>query len=359
MEELLCVGCGIKLQCEDESKEGYVNPNAFTRSFILCKRCYQLKHYGKFVESKQLKNTIHLLKESARTDDLIVLVADVALTYTPLIKVLKELNSYENVVLICNRYDLYKEFIKKEKALLFLKNQAKKDKINFKEIFIIDDDVNEIFDYLDYHSNNKNIYLVGLENAGKTTLVNRILKDVAKEDKNFLVNSKYPGTTIDLIKIPLTEDTYLIDSPGIHSKGNILSYVEFDFIKKLQGDNKIKSSIFQLNCHQSLLISNILRFDYIKGEKQSIVFYGSNMLDILRCKLEKANDTFKNRMKDLDLKTKNVKNITDLTKKTINIEEDVKHDIVIEGLGFFSVKKGVYTIYTFKDVNIFIRKSMI
>ena len=60
-EKLLCIGCGIQLQSEDESKEGYVNPNALTRSFILCKRCYQLKHYGKFSQSNQLKNTIDLL----------------------------------------------------------------------------------------------------------------------------------------------------------------------------------------------------------------------------------------------------------------------------------------------------------
>ena len=359
MEELYCIGCGIKLQCDDESKEGYVNPNALTRSFVLCKRCYQLKHYGKFVESKQLKNTIDLLKNSAKKNDLVILVCDVALVYTPLIKVLKELNNYVNVILIANRYDLYKDYIKKDKALAFLKKETKKAKINFKEIFIIDDNIDEIFDYIDANSINNNAYLVGLENAGKTTLVNNILKTVANETSNFLINSKYPGTTIDLIKIPLDDNNYLIDSPGIHSNGNLLSHVEPTFIKKLQGDNKNKPIIFQLNNLQSLLISNIIRFDYLKGDKQSIVFYGSSMLDIMRCKLEKANDTFNHRMKDLSLKSEKVKNIKDLVKQTITIDDDLKHDIVIEGIGFFAVKKGTYTIYTFKGVNVFTRISMI
>ena len=110
MEELKCIGCGITLQCEDESKEGYVNPSAFNREFILCKRCYQLKHYGKFVKSDEVKNTIQLLHASANKNDLILLICDVALVYTPLIKVLKEINSYNNVVLIANRYDLYKDY---------------------------------------------------------------------------------------------------------------------------------------------------------------------------------------------------------------------------------------------------------
>lgn len=359
MDELYCIGCGIKLQCEDESKDGYVNPSAFNREFILCKRCYQLKHYGKFVESKSVKNTINLLHKSANKDDLIILICDVALVYTPLIKVLKEMNSFKNVIMVCNRYDLYKDYINIDKAYAFIKREIKANKLNIKDVFIIDDNINEIFDYIDNNSINKNAYLLGLENAGKTTFINKILKEVANEESNFLTNSKYPGTTVDLIKIPLTDSHYLIDSPGVHSKGNLLSYVELDFIKKLQGDNKIKPIVFQLNPYQSLLISNIIKFDYLKGEKQGIVFYGSSQLEITRSKFENSISSFNNKIKDLHLKTKNVTKHSDLVKNVININEDGKFDIVIEGLGFFAVKKGSYVINTLKGVNVFVRKAMI
>ena len=149
MEELKCIGCGITLQCEDESKEGYVNPSAFNREFILCKRCYQLKHYGKFTTSKEVKNSITLIHGSANKDDLIVLIVDVSLVYTPLIKVLKELNSFKNVMVVANRFDLYKDLVNKEKTMKFLKNQFKKAGINVSKIFIVDDNIDEIFDYID------------------------------------------------------------------------------------------------------------------------------------------------------------------------------------------------------------------
>ena len=358
-EELLCIGCGIKLQCEDESKEGYVHPNAFSRSFILCKRCFQLKHYGKFTTSVEVKNTIDKLHSSAKKNDLIILICDIALVYTPLIKTLKELNSFNNVIMVCNRYDLYKDYIKKEKALTFLNKEIKNSKINIKKVFIVDDNIEEIFDYIDENSINNNAYLVGLENAGKTTFVNNILKKIANEDKNFLTNSKYPGTTVDLIKIELDDSHYLIDSPGIKSKGNLLNYVEKEFIKYLYGDEKIKPIIFQLNPFQSLLVSNIIKFDYLAEQRNSVVFYGSSMLNISRCKYEKSNETFKNRMADLKLKSNKVHSIEDLQKQTFTITGEDKMDIVIEGLGFFSVKKGTYNIHTFKGVNVFIRKSMI
>ena len=359
MEELKCIGCGITLQCEDENKEGYVNPSAFSRSFILCKRCYQLKHYGKFVESKEVKNTIKLLHSNANKNDLIILICDIALVYTPLIKVLKELNFYDNVILLANRFDLYKDLISKEKAYLFLKDQEKKASMKVNKIFIVDDNIEEIFTYIDENTINNSAYLVGLENAGKTTFINKVLKHVANEDKNFLTNSKYPGTTVDLIKIPLDDTHYIIDSPGIKSKGNILHYVEKDFIIKLQNDNKVKPIIFQLNPDQSLLVSNILKFDFVSGEKQSIVFYVSTMLEVLRCKLSNSNSTFKNRMKDLKVKSSNVKDVKDLVKTTITNKSDKKMDIVIEGLGVFTVKKGTFNVFTLKGVSVTSRNSMI
>ena len=34
MDELLCIGCGVKLQTDDETKEGFVDKNAFGAIFI-------------------------------------------------------------------------------------------------------------------------------------------------------------------------------------------------------------------------------------------------------------------------------------------------------------------------------------
>lgn len=359
MEELYCIGCGIKLQDEDENKEGYVNKNALKRDFILCKRCYQLKHYGKFIKSNEVKNSITLLHENATKDDLIVLICDVALALTPLNKTLLELNSYKNVIMVANRYDLYKDYLSLDKCHNFLIKNAKENKINFKDIFIINDNIEEIFDYLDNNSINKNIYLIGLENAGKTTFLNKILEKVAHEKTNLLTNSKYPGTTIDLIKINLTDNTYLIDTPGLRSKGNYLNHLSLDFIKKFVSNYKIKASAYQLNENQSLIISNIIKFDFISGEKQTIIFYGPNCLELLRCKTINSNKTFNNQINTLKLKEDSITNISKLEKKVIKIITPYKIDLIIEGIGFICLSKGLYNIYTLKGVNILTRKAMI
>ena len=358
MEELYCLGCGVKLQCENVDDEGYVDPNAFNREFVLCKRCYQLKHYGKFTTSNIVKNSIRLLHENAKKDDIIVLICDVSLTICPLTKALLELNYFQNVILIANRYDLYKDYISPEKALKFLKNEAKRCHFKFKKYFLVDNNIEEIFNYLDDNSLNKDIYVIGLENAGKTTFLNKILTKIANEKNDYLTNSKYPGTTIDLVKINLTDNNYIIDSPGIKSKGNFMNLVSKEFIKNYDL-NKIKATSFQINENQSIIISNILKLDFKEGNRQTIIYYGSNMLEITRCKLEKSKKTFNNLIKDLKLKEKSIDNLERLEKKPFKIKDNEKYDLVIEGLGFFSLTQGTYNLYCLKGVNAFLRKSMI
>ena len=96
MEDLICSGCGAKLQTEDENLEGYVDPRALNRDFILCKRCFTLQHYGKFSEAKVAKDPIKLINQNAKITDNIFLIVDAALVVTPLISKLNELKDAIN-----------------------------------------------------------------------------------------------------------------------------------------------------------------------------------------------------------------------------------------------------------------------
>ena len=117
--------------------------------------------------------------------------------------------------------------------------------------------------------------------------------------------------------------------------------------------------MFNLNPYQSLIISNIIKFDFISGDKQTIIFTSSNQLEITRSKYENSKDTFNHNIEYLKLKSNNVKSLDDLVKRTIKITEKGTHDIIVEGIGFFTVMSGSYDIYCFNDVNISVRKSFI
>ncbi len=71
MEERRCPGCGAVLQTNDELKDGFVDKNALNREYILCKRCFQLQHYGKFVKGKETYSTIKMVHEYVKKEDVV------------------------------------------------------------------------------------------------------------------------------------------------------------------------------------------------------------------------------------------------------------------------------------------------
>ena len=48
----------------------------------------------------------------------------------------------------------------------------------------------------------KDVYIVGCTNVGKSTFINRIIKEVTGEG-DVITTSHFPGTTLDMIEIPL------------------------------------------------------------------------------------------------------------------------------------------------------------
>ena len=47
-------------------------------------------------------------------------------------------------------------------------------------------------------------YIVGTTNVGKSTLINKLIEQSVGE-KDVVTTSRFPGTTLDLIDIPLDE----------------------------------------------------------------------------------------------------------------------------------------------------------
>ncbi|MBA5760121.1 50S ribosome-binding GTPase, partial [Escherichia coli] len=61
--------------------------------------------------------------------------------------------------------------------------------------------------------NGQDVYVVGFTNVGKSTLINRIIKQASGEN-NVITTSQFPGTTLDKIEIPLADGNVLVDTPG-------------------------------------------------------------------------------------------------------------------------------------------------
>ena len=326
-----CIGCGSVLQTDNPELEGYTkninNP--------LCERCFRIKNYSDYkLISKDNNDFINILNNIGKTNSLVVLVVD--LFNIPLY--IEQINKYLNndILLVLTKRDILPLSVYDVNLI----NYFKKYNLNIIDIIIISSMKNYNFDTLissirKYKKDN-NVYVVGFTNAGKSTMINKILYNYT-DKKPVITTSMLPSTTIDSIEIVIDDELTLIDTPGLLDEKNIIDSIDINTMKKVVPNKEIKPRTYQIKDKQTIFIDDLVRIDIV--DNNNLTFYISNMLDMER--------TFKDSDKLLELE-----------KYELDVNED--NDIVINGLGFIKcTNKGHITLYTLKNVLVYIRESLI
>lgn len=329
-----CKGCGVILQDNNVLLDGYTNDlrNDY------CRRCFKMNNYGEYeFVMKSNSEYIEILKRIGKTKSLVVYVVDILSIPYDLLKI-KEYLKTNKIILVLNKKDSIDSSVTDKKILEYFNDLYD----SFVDIIITSASKNynleKLIKSIKQNLVNDNVYVIGNTNAGKSTLINKLIEKYTIEVPSITM-SMMPSTTLNEIKIPFKGFT-LIDTPGLVDDGNILNYLDTNDIKKLSLKKEIKPITFQLKKGQAILIDKFLRIDYIEGDKNSFTVFMSNDLNIRR-----VNGIRHNEMKDL-------------SKRELNIK--FREDIVINGLGFIKIiHDGKVDVYCNKDIDIFTRKSLI
>ena len=70
-----------------------------------------------------------------------------------------------------------------------------------------------------------------------------MIKEFSDETENVITTSHFPGTTLDLIDIPLDEES-LYDTPGIINHHQMAHYVGKQSLKLITPTKEIKPMVF-------------------------------------------------------------------------------------------------------------------
>ena len=368
MAEKRCPGCGAILQTIDDSLEGYIPPMLYKRKNAVCQRCFKLQNYGQLVENSPANHDyLEMLKTANENHNLLVYVIDV---FNFLGSIIENLLSYVPncpIMVVVNKYDLLPKSLKEEKIKNWLEYQLKKQNIPYIDLVLVSSKNNRNIDGLlnkmISYANGKDIYVIGNANVGKSSLVNSLLRSYENNTQQNITSSIFPGTTINTIKIPLDDDTFLFDTPGFDNPSCIYRYLDGKNLKRVLNSKEIKPLSLTLNSGQAIFIGSIAYLEFIEGSTTPFIVYGSNLLHIHRTKKEDIVEKFAAIQKDPVYvpKANCYLDKSNMDCFEFNLKDHKRVSLVISGLVFVDILKGSQkvNVYVPKGIKVELSESMI
>ncbi|MBP1156389.1 MULTISPECIES: ribosome biogenesis GTPase YqeH [unclassified Paenibacillus] len=363
-----CAGCGVALQTEDAERLGYVPEQALTKTPVICQRCFRIKNYNEASSiTLNQDDFLRLLTHVGSTQSLVVNIVDLFDFEGSMISGLPRFVGNNPIVLVVNKIDLLPKVTNYNRILNWVQRQAKEAGLKVAEVVLCSAKKNmgfeRVIEALDEHRRGRDIYVVGATNVGKSTLINRLIRDYSDLDAE-LTTSQYPGTTLDLVRIPLEDGASIIDTPGIVYHHRLTELVSKKDLMKLMPDKPVKPLVFQLNERQTIFFGGFTRFDFVQGERQSFTFYMSNALQAHRTKLERADELYEEHKGELlsPPTREELDKLPKLAKHPVRIPKGSNLDVSISGIGWVKVNGTTgadLVIHVPKGVKVAVRESLI
>lgn len=372
METVLCIGCGVNIQTQQKEVIGYTPKSALEKGLVTgelyCQRCFRLRHYNDIVDVHISDDAfLKLLHDVGDSDALVVNVIDIFDFNGSVIPGLSRFISGNDVLLVGNKKDILPKSVKDSKVTQWLTQRAHEEGLRPLDTVLVSAQnkfaIRDLIHAIDHHRRGRDVFVVGVTNVGKSTLINAIIQEVTG-DKDIITTSRFPGTTLDKIEIPLDDGAHIYDTPGIIHRHQMAHYLSAKDLKYISPKKEIKPKTYQLNPAQTLFLGGLGRFDFISGQKQGFTAYFDNHLDLHRTKLEGAEAFYQKHVGSLltPPSGKDTENFPKLVRHEFAIKE--KTDIVFSGLGWIRVNapldsSTIVAAWAPEGVSVLVRKALI
>eukprot|EP00252_Welwitschia_mirabilis_P028076 TRINITY_DN9968_c0_g1_i1.p1 TRINITY_DN9968_c0_g1~~TRINITY_DN9968_c0_g1_i1.p1 ORF type:complete len:639 (+),score=60.61 TRINITY_DN9968_c0_g1_i1:115-2031(+) len=370
---------------------------------IVCARCYSLRHYGR-VKDWKAENLIpdfdfeatvgkRLMKSSRMSSRTVVLmvvdavdfdgsfprraakvITDAATGWVGGLAVVDNLR----VVLVATKVDLLPQQISPARLDQWVRARARAaGSPKLDGVFLVsslkDLGVRNLAARIKELAGPRgNVWVVGAQNAGKSTLINIIGKKESGKVAH-LTEAPVPGTTLGIIRITgiLPARARLYDTPGLVHPYQIITRLNREEQKMLEIRKELKPRTYRIKVGQSIHVGALLRLDLIQSSVETIyvTIFASVHLPLHMGKAEKADEIKKKhfgRSLQPPSNEERVSVLGDWKPRKIHVSGKSWHanslDISVAGLGWLSVGikgEASLSLWTYDGVDIQVREPLV
>lgn len=346
-----CQGCGAILQSDSKKLPGFISKSVIENGIPkipYCNSCYEkmLALNSSPLEQSIDKDTVKILKDAVATDALIIWAVDLFAfngTLNPdVVKKVKKLD----VVVFGMKKDLFPALASEESLKRFIDERFSEYGINPVEIKLFgkEDEINTkaIMKKINELRKGRDIYLIGNHNSGKTTFITKLLQNYENKTKWQIKTEKYRDTEADVLEIPLSNSSFLYELPDLSNSISVFDKVEKEVQKIITPRKEIDMRRYFLGDGSTIVVGGLASLSILKGHHTSYRLFCAEKVESKVVSNTKAENYFmSNVQKRAVLKpvSKRFDSFDDFDMFEYDLDnDDLRHDIAIEGLCWFSMR---------------------
>jgi len=368
-----------------------------TETPVVCARCYSLRHYGQ-VKDQRAENLLpdfdfeysvgsRLMKSSKNNRTVVVTVVDAvdfdgsfprraAKMMSDAIEAGK--GEELRLILVATKVDLLPPQISPARLDRWVRTRARvggAPKLNGVFLVSAHKDLgvrNLIARIKELAGPRGNVWVIGAQNAGKSTLINTIGKNEGGKVTH-LTEAPVPGTTLGILRIGgiLPAKAKLYDTPGLLHPYQISRRLNREEQKMIEIRKELKPRTYRVKVGQSVHIGGLMRLDVNQASVQTIyvTVWASVHIPLHMGKVENANEIKEKHFGQQLQPPIGEERVTELGEwkqteiKISGNSWDVNAvDVAAAGLGWFSLGiKGSATlaVWTYDGVDITVREPLV
>ena len=368
-----CHTCGAILQGDDPEKPGYIDPEVLgnlSAKVLFCNHCFDESKYNLAPRQPMADEDIALMLHDAEASDaLIVYVVDLFSFENSFIPEFTDIIQGLPLLVLANKRDLLPSSASDEELREYVAHRCRVASLacHADDVMLVsltsDSDVSGIWEMIHQKRQGHDVYVVGASLAGKTQLISSLLHTYSNPTEEAVASTNYPGTSLQVMQIPLDASAYLYEVPGTSIDNNAISKLNRHGQSQVIPHKAVEPIEMNLVPEQGFFFGGLARVEMLDGPKTEVEIYASAKVDIVKTYGGDNEVKFFHRIDKENLAPSSDKGTapSDFDAYDIQVTEEGPRDIGIAGLGWFSFQgaRQRWRIYVLKGVGLYASRAKI